>query len=93
MMLINVSSIFTTNPSNWVWVAEASFLPVESSSDILLGDPAPFANTEPGFALDRSLKTALIVGQRCMMSMVFGADGFGSMRSSRVRFLPRIRSS
>ena len=25
--------------------------------------------------------------------MVFGADGFASMRSSRVRFLPRIKSS
>jgi hypothetical protein len=25
----------TTNRSNWVWVADASFLPVEISSDIL----------------------------------------------------------
>ena len=31
--------------------------------------------------------------QICVISMVFGADGFGSMRNRRVRFLPRIKSS
>ena len=31
--------------------------------------------------------------QICVMSMVFGADGFGSMRNRRVRFLPRIKSN
>jgi hypothetical protein len=52
-----------------------------------------FANYESGFSAESLLKTDAIVGQRCIMSIVFGADGFGSMRSSRVKFLPRIRSS
>jgi hypothetical protein len=52
-----------------------------------------FANYKSGFSAGSLLKTDAIVCQRCMMSIVFGADGFGSMRSSRVKFLPRIRSS
>jgi hypothetical protein len=39
MMLISVSSILTTNPSNCAWAAEDSCLLVEIGSAIFLCDP------------------------------------------------------
>jgi hypothetical protein len=40
----------------------------------------------PHQAVTRLPCSANYSGQMCMISMVFGADGFGSMRSSRARF-------
>src|SRR4029077_14939390 len=79
MMLIKVSSIFTTNPSNCVWAAEASFLPVESSADILLADqpraPRGPSQAESRFALDR-----LVEERRDRRSDLHDVHGFRRRR-------------